>query len=331
MKITHHIFLASIFLVLMSACTEKTSNFDASGSFEADERMISAEATGKIIELNIEEGQSLKAGTVIGEIDVSLLELQLAQIEASAGAIRQKTSDANPQINILKAQLNVQNDQTTTLSEQMKVLDKEIKRFDNLVKAKAAPQKQLDDLNGQKAILQKQLATAQAQKEVIKEQIKSATSNVNLQNRSILSEVAPTKKRMDILQKQIEDGKIVNEYAGTVLTKYANAGEFTGIGKPLYKIADLSNILLRAYITGDQLPQVKLNHKVTVATDDGKGGFTDTEGTIIWISSKAEFTPKTVQTKNERANQVYAIKVKVKNDGTYKIGMYGELKFQENE
>ncbi len=317
-------------LFAFSACNSNEKNYDASGSFEAVERIISAEATGKITRLDIEEGQSLEANAIIGQIDVSLLELQSDQVKATIDAIGKKTNDAEPQIKILEAQLITQKSQIVSLEQQMSVLNKEIERFTNLVNAKAAPQKQLDDLKGQQSVLEKQLEAARTQDGVIKEQIESARRNIQIQNRAILSEVEPTKKKLDFIEKQISEGVILNEYPGTVITKYAYDGEFTSIGRPLYKIADLSNIILRAYITGNQLPQIKINEEVTVLTDDGNGGYKETLGIIEWISSKAEFTPKTIQTKNERANMVYAIKVKVKNDGSYKIGMYGEIKFKEN-
>ncbi len=321
----------TLIILVFTACVKEEATYDASGSFEAIERIISAEATGKIQRFDIEEGEVLAANKVIGQIDVSLLKLQSEQVEASVQSINEKTNNATPQIKILQAQLISHERQVASLNQQLIVLDKEVKRFQNLVAAKAAPQKKLDDLLGQQSVLQKQLAALQTQGEVIEAQINSTKSTVNTQNRAILSEVAPTKKRLDLLAKQINDGIIINEYPGTVLAKYAYDGEFASLGKPLYKIADLSVITLRVYLTGNQLAQVKLNDKVIVSTDDGKGGFKETEGTISWISSKAEFTPKTIQTKDERANLVYATKVKVANDGTYKIGMYGEIKFKTNE
>lgn len=160
---------------------------------------------------------------------------------------------------------------------------------------------------GQQSILQKQITVAQEQTGVLNQKIISARENIKIQNTGILSEVNPAQKRIDIIDEQISRGQIRNPFAGTVLTKYAMAGEYTSIGKPLYKIADLSVITLRVYITGDQLPLVKLNQKVKVYTDDGKGGFKETEGRITWINDKAEFTPKTIQTKKERADMVYAI------------------------
>lgn len=284
---------------LLNACKDSETAYDASGSFEAIERTISAEATGKIKTLKIEEGQLLKVGEVIGSIDVRNLSLQGEQVSSAIAAINEKTLDA-------KAQLLV-------LQQQISNLDEEINRFQNLVKANAIPQKQLDDMRAQKLVLQKQL--------------EATKTNVNTQNRAILSEIEPNQKRLELIEKQIADGIIVNEYEGTVTTQIAYDGEFTSIGRPLYRIADLSNITLRAYVSGNQLAQIKLNQEVTVRTDDGSGGFKESKGIITWISSKAEFTPKTIQTKDERANLVYAIKVKVENDGSYKIGMYGELKF----
>jgi len=296
MKKVNIIHIAVIAL-LLSACKSSEKNYDASGSFEAVERTISAEATGKIKTLNIQEGQILQAGQVIGSIDVTNLSIQSEQVQAGIDAIQQKTNSAAAQVKVIKQQISN--------------IEKEISRFKNLVQANAAPQKQLDDLVAQKLVLQDQLHATKV--------------NVAIQNRAILSEIAPNKKRLTLIKKQIKDGTIVNEYAGTVTTQIAYDGEFTAIGRPLYKIADLKNITLRAYITGNQLAQVKLNQEVVVQTDNGEGGFKETKGIISWISSKAEFTPKTIQTKKERANLVYAIKVRVKNDGSYKIGMYGEI------
>lgn len=322
-----NIMVIAVAMLLITACSAEEKNYDASGSFEAVERIISAEANGKIIRLDIEEGQTLKKGETIGAIDVTNLNLQSEQVQAAIAAIGQKTNDATAQVNIYKAQLTTQQSQTAALDQQIVVLNKEIDRFTKLVASKAVPQKQLDDLVGKKSILEKQSEAAKTQVNVIQKQIEAVKQNISTQNKAILSEVEPNKKRLNIIQKQISDGTIVNDYEGTILTKYAYDGEFTAMGKPLYKIADLSKIILRAYITGNQLPKVKLNDQVTVMTDDGNGGFKETTGTIEWINSKGEFTPKTIQTKEERANMVYAIKVKVKNDGSYKIGMYGEVKF----
>ncbi len=321
------LLLAALIIILLSSCKRQKKDYDASGSFEAVEKTISAEATGRIVSLDIEEGQILKADQIVGSIDASNLLLQEQQVASTINAIGQKTNDASAQINILQSQLTAQESQSATVEQQILNLDKEIDRFTKLVDANAVPRKQLDDLKGQKLVLEKQLQAINTQKSVIESQINAATDNVAIQNRAILSEVDPTKKRLELIQKQISDATIINESPGTVLTQIAYEGEYTSIGRPLYKIANLNDLILRAYVTGNQLPQVQLNQEVTVRTDDGEGGYNSTTGKVIWISDEAEFTPKTIQTKDERANLVYAIKVKVQNDGYYKIGMYGEVIF----
>jgi HlyD family secretion protein len=232
---------------------------------------------------------------------------------------------------ILTAQQEAQRRQIVSLERQLEVLDKEVERFQNLVGADAAPQKQLDDLTGQRAVLAEKLNASRQQIDVIAEQIAAARYQVGVQNRSILSETTPTEKRLALVEKQISDGTIVNDYPGTIINQYAYDGEFATMGKPLYQIADLSELILRVYVSGDQLGQVHLQDSVIVRTDDGTGGYRETEGLIIWISPKAEFTPKTIQTKEERANRVYAVKIKVRNDGSYKIGMYAQIKFRQDE
>jgi HlyD family secretion protein len=192
-------------------------------------------------------------------------------------------------------------------------------RIENLLKADAATGKQLDDITYQIDVARKQLAVTQ-------QQINVQLNNTSTQNRSILSEADPLKKRVAQLQDQVQRANIVNPVSGTVISKYAEQGEVTAAGKALYKIADLSSLNLRAYITGAQLSQVKLGQTVKVLIDDGAKKYKEYSGSIVWIADKAEFTPKTIQTKEERANLVYAIKVKVKNDGYLKIGMYGEVK-----
>ncbi|MEO7487297.1 MAG: HlyD family efflux transporter periplasmic adaptor subunit, partial [Ferruginibacter sp.] len=190
-----------------------------------------------------------------------------------------------------------------------------------------SPVKQLDDITGQVNILQQQILASKSQLAVLQSQVKSQRQSVAIQNRGILSEKNPMEKKVAQIQDQLNKTNIVNPVTGTVLTKYADANEFTSTGKAIYKIADLTTMKLRAYITGNQLAQVKLNQVVKVLIDDGKGKYKELPGIISWISDKAEFTPKTIQTKEERANLVYATKINVKNDGYLKIGMYGEVKF----
>jgi HlyD family secretion protein len=307
------------------SCNSGKAKYDASGTFEADEIIVSAEATGKILQLDFEEGDTLAKNDAVGSIDVLGLELQKGQIEASLQAIGQKTNDAEPQVAILKAQSKTQKAQIEVLQQQIEVAEKERVRLGKLVKADAATPKQLDDAIGQIAVLQKQLNTAKEQLGVLEQQIASTRASVNLQNRGILSEKPGIQKRVEQVNDQIARGQIKNPAAGIVLAKYAMAGEFATLGKPLYKIADMSEMTLRAYITGAQLSSVKTGQNVKVLVDDGPDKLKELPGTVTWISNKAEFTPKTIQTKDERANLVYALKIKVKNDGTLKIGMYGEV------
>jgi HlyD family secretion protein len=313
----NHKFLFLIFLIFIWACGNNTMHSDATGTFEADEVIVSAEVPGKILTFNVEEGSQLSKDSVVGTIDSKNLTLQKEQMDASIRALSEKTSDIQPQVKLLEDQLQVQ-------QSQLKTMEREKARTENLLKQDAATAKQLDDINAQIDVLNKQIAVTRQQMVVNK-------SNTNTQNRGILSETEPLKKRVAQLEDQLQRSNILNPINGSVLAKYAEAGEVVSTGKALYKIADLTYIKLRAYITGDMLSQVKLGQKVKVLIDQGEKSYKNYEGTIIWIADKAEFTPKTIQTKEERANLVYAIKVKVKNDGYLKIGMYGEVQLTENK
>ena len=240
--------------------------------------------------------------------------LQKEQVEASISSLGDKTADVGPQVQLLQNQLAVQQSQLSNLLQ-------EKKRIENLISQDAATGKQLDDINAQIDVVKKQMTVTQ-------QQIAVQRSNVSTQNRSILSENKPLQKRVAQLNDQLKRADVVNPINGTVLTKYAEAGELTAAGKALYKIADLTVMKLRAYVTGDQLSQIKLGQQVKVLIDDGKDKYKELPGTITWISDKAEFTPKTIQTKEERANLVYAVKIDVKNNGYLKIGMYGEVMFK---
>ncbi len=309
------------------SCNNANGKYDATGTFEADEIIVSAEASGKILLLNVEEGSNLVKDSVVGKIDPAAIELQKEQASSSVEALQQKTNDPAPQINILQAQVQLQSKQIAVFNEQLRTLQKEQQRFQKLVAADAVPVKQLDDVNGQVNILREQIVAAKTQLQVLQSQINAQRQSVAIQNRGILSEKVPLEKKIAQIQDQLNKTVIINPVTGTVLTKYADENEYTATGKALYKIADLTIMKLRAYITGDQLAQVKLNQAVIVKVDDGKGKYKELPGTITWISDKAEFTPKTIQTKEERANLVYAIKINVSNDGYLKIGMYGEVVF----
>jgi HlyD family secretion protein len=309
------------------SCNSGNNKFDATGTFEADEVIVSAEATGQLLQFNVEEGANLSRDSVVGKIDPTAIELQKEQASSSVEALQQKTNNAAPQVNILESQVQLQNRQIDVDETQLQVLEKEQLRYQKLVAADAVPAKQLDDITGQVNVLKDKIVAAKTQLKVLQSQINSQRQMVDIQNRGILSEQKPMEKKVAQLQDQLSKTTIKNPVTGMVLTKYADQGEFTAAGKALYKIADLSTMKLRAYITGNQLAQVKLDQPVTVKIDDGKGGYREMKGVISWISDKAEFTPKTIQTKDERANLVYAMKINVVNDGYLKIGMYGEVVF----
>lgn len=303
--------IAGIALII-AGCNGNGNGFDASGTFEADEVIISSELAGKILSFNVKEGMQLSKDSIIGMVDATNITLQQEQVEASINALNQKTSDVTPQIQLLQNQIAVQQSQLDNMLH-------EKARIENLIKADAATGKQLDDINAQIDVVKKNISVTQ-------QQINVQRNNIATQNRSILSEAEPLRKRIAQLKDQEQRANIVNPVNGTVITKYAEAGEVTSAGKALYKIADLTELNLRAYVTGVQLPTIKLSQQVKVMIDEGEKKYKEYSGTISWISNKAEFTPKTIQTKEERANLVYAIKVRVKNDGFLKIGMYGEVK-----
>ena len=292
-------------LAVLIACNNKPQ-FDASGNFTADEVIVSAQQTGQLIAYEVEEGKTLTEGQKVGQINVEVLKLQKEQVEATISSLKEKTLNPADQVALIRSQYEVQ-------KAQLEQQERELIRVRQLVAGGAATQKQLDDLTALVDQLRKQLAVTQ-------NQLKVSLTNINTQNRNVLSQEAP-------LQEQINQGEIINPIAGTILVNYALKGEMQTFGKPLYKIANTDVLTLKAYITGDQLTQIKLGQQVTVRTDAGEGAQRTYQGEITHISNKAEFTPKTIQTKSERANLVYAIKVKVKNDGYLKIGMYGEVVF----
>jgi HlyD family secretion protein len=299
--------------VLFIACGS-SKKFDATGTFETTEVIVSSELSGKIQSLTIKEGDTVSQNKVVGMVDAENLSLQKEQVEASIEALGQKTSDVSPQVRLLTDQVAVQQSRLDNLLH-------ERTRIENLLKQDAATGKQLDDINAQIDVVRREMSVTQ-------QQINVQRSNISTQNRSILSEGKPLQKKVEQLNDQLQRANIVNPINGTVIAKYAEAGEVTSSGKALYKVADMSEMILRAYISGGQLSQVKLGQPVKVLVDDGDNKYKEYTGTISWISDKAEFTPKTIQTKEERANLVYATKIRVKNDGFLKIGMYGEVQFK---
>ena len=302
-----------IALAALIACNHK-NNYDASGNFTADEVIVAAQQTGQLIAYDVQEGKTLTECQKVGQINVEVLKLQKEQVEATIASLKDKTINPDPQVALIQSQYQVQ-------KAQLQHQERELARVQQLVAGGAATQKQLDDLSALVDQLRKQLTVTQ-------NQLKVSLTNINSQNRNVLSQEAPLQKNAEAVQAQINQGEIINPIAGTVLVNYALKGEMQTFGKPLYKIANTDILTLKAYITGNQLSQIKLGQAVTVHTDAGKGQYRTYQGNITHIADKAEFTPKTIQTQSERANLVYAIKIKVKNDGYLKIGMYAEVKFK---
>ena len=259
---------------------------------------MSARATGELIQFDIEEGLKLEAGKQAGYIDTVQLHLKKMQLLASMKSVESRQYNVSRQIASIRQQI------ATEKTEQ--------KRYENLVRSNAANQKQLDDINAQIALLEKQLS--------------AQTETLENNNRSVSGESAGLFAQVDQIDDQIQKSIISSPIDGTVLSKYAEQGELATQGRTLFKVADIENMTLRVYITADQLTSLKIGQSVKVYADQGQSDRKEYPGTITWISDKAEFTPKTIQTRDERANLVYAVKVAVKNDGYIKKGMYGEIK-----
>jgi HlyD family secretion protein len=288
---------ASLSLFLY-ACGNKKERFDASGTFEAVEVIVSSEASGRILVLDFQEGQLLEAGQQIGLTDSLQLHLRKMQLQAGIRALESRRLDVSKQL--------------AATRQQIETAQNELQRFQNLFEANAANQKQVDDIKAQITLLEKQLAAQQ--------------STMMQTNQGISQEATAQEMQVAQLQDQIEKCIIKSPLAGSVLVKYAEAGELATIGKPLFKMADTRNMIFRAYVASSQLTKLQIGQQVHVFADYGEGETRQYPGIITWISEKSEFTPKTIQARDERDNLVYAIKVAVENDGYLKIGMYGNLK-----
>lgn len=286
-------------VAIVCSCGNSGTDFDASGVFETTEITVSAKGTGEIVSLTIDEGQDVKAGQELGTIDMTQLRLKRAQLEATRKATDSRRLDEGRQVAIIKQQI---------INQQ-----KDLERFRSLLADGAATQKQVDDIEFQIGVLQKQLAATTEQ---------VATQNVSIDGQSsgIAAEIAQ-------IEDMMSNSVIRSPADGIILDKYAERGEYATPGKALFKMGDIANMRLRAYVTADQLTSIKLGQKVKVYADQGKDGRKEYDGVVTWISDKAEFTPKTIQTRDERANLVYAVKISVKNDGLIKRGMYGDVKF----
>lgn len=288
-----------ILVAVLGGCSHSNESYDASGTFEATEIMVSAESSGKIIELNLREGEQLKKDQVVGVIDSMQVYLRKKQLQHSIRALLTRHPEIRKQVAALEQQLATQ--------------QKEKLRIEKLVAANATNRKQLDDIDAQVALLEKQLSAQQ--------------STLSIASKGIDEDAVTLQIQVEQADDLLKKCRIVNPVEGTVLVKYAQAGEMAVPGKSLYKIANMETLIFRAYISSGQLTMLKPGQKVRVFSDFGDTT-REYPGVVEWISEKSEFTPKTIQTQDERANLVYAVKIAVKNDGYLKIGMYGQVDLQ---
>ena len=292
------IAMAGVALVL-NACGRKERQYDATGVFEATETTVYAEQTGALLTFNVEEGDTVGRNREVGLIDTTQLWLKMKQAEAMKSVYQSQKPEQEKQIAVTRQQLaKAKQDQ---------------QRYKELVADGAAPGKMLDDANSQVEVLQRQLDA----------QLSSLRVNTN----ALDKQMDATDVQAEQLRDQIRKCHILVPSKGTVIEKYVERGEFVSTGKPLFKMADTENMFIRAYVTSAQLENIKTGQKATVFADYGNGGKKEYEGRVTWISSRSEFTPKTILTDDERADLVYAVKVAIKGDGYVKMGMYGEVLF----
>ncbi|MBR6282996.1 MAG: efflux RND transporter periplasmic adaptor subunit [Muribaculaceae bacterium] len=298
MKAMRYSILA-LTVLLLASCQEEKNPWDASGVFETTDVIVAAKSVGEIKDFDIEEGMTVTAGQRLGYIDTLQLHLKKGQLNASQNATVSRKLSEDTQVAAIK--------------QQIANLQSERQRFVELVNENAGTQKTVDDIDYQIKVLEQQLA--------------AATEQVSTANQSISGQSAGMNAQRAQLNDQISNSIITSPIEGTILTKYAHEGEYAAPGRALFKVGDVKHIKLRAYVTADQLTKLKLGQKVKVYADQGTADRKEYAGEVIWISDKAEFTPKTIQTRDERANLVYAIKIAVENDGLIKRGMYGDVKF----
>ena len=350
----HNFLLLAVALIAVSCSND--NDWDATGTFEATEVVVSAKGSGEIKSFNIEEGQEVEANTQLGYLDMTQLELQKSQLDANKlnlDASRAGLDATNAQLDAQKKQMGSSKEQiganqTSTIDhrldlkkqvasirQQIANLQKEKARFTNMVKDNAAAPKQVDDINYQILVLEKQLAATQDQIGSSNQSLASQSRGFDAQKRGVDAQkrgIDAQKRGIDtqkaIVDNQMTNAVITSPVKGTILTKYAQRGEFATTGKPLFKVADMSTVYLRAYFTSDQLADIKLGQQVKVIADFGGGKTRDYTGKVTWISSESEFTPKTIQTKDSRANLVYAVKIAVRNDGYLKLGLAGNVKLK---
>lgn len=308
-----NIFFFAFPMLFGGACNNSEKAYDATGIFEATEITVSAQVSGEVQQLDITEGQSLEAGAQVGQIDTYQLVQKLGELEAAKQQIYANNAATESR------QLDL-NKQLATLQQQIVHAQRERQRFAELVRDGAVPRKQLDDLNDQISVLQRQMVATS-------DQLRSSNAAFAEQGKGLQAQIKGVEAQQRQLERQIQNATIIVPKGGVLLDKFVEAGEFVGVGKPLFKLAQMDHVYLRAYVTSAQLKSVMLGQKVKVYTDYGGGQQQEYGGKVTWISSRSEFTPKTIVTDDERADLVYAVKILIKNDGRVKIGMYGEVKF----
>ena len=321
------LIMASVTLMI-TACGKKEKAFDATGTFEATEVTVSAKATGELKSFDVTEGLTLESGSLVGHIDTYQLVLKKQQLETQRGQLAASKRQMASNRSATNSQQLDLNKQLSSIQQQIANAQRERQRYAELVKDGAVPRKQLDDIDNQIKVLNRQL-------EATRDQIRSNNAALAEQGKGIAaqmdgidSQVAGIDAQQRQLDDQIANADIVAPISGTVLEKYVEQGEYVTTGKPLFKMANVDQMFIRAYVTSAQLQQIKVGQPCKVFADYGNGQKKEYAGTITWISSRSEFTPKTILTDDERADLVYAVKIAFQNDGYVKIGMYGEVKFQ---
>ena len=307
------IIFLSLPILFCISCNKKEKDFDATGIFEATEITVSAQASGEVQQLDITEGQSLDSGARVGQIDV----YQLVQKQNELEAAKQQIYANNAATESRQLDLNKQ---LASLQQQISHAQRERQRLARLVQDGAVARKLLDDINDQISLLQRQL-------EATRDQFRSTNASLADQIKGFQAQMKGVEAQQRQLERQIQNATIVAPKSGVMLEQLVKAGEFVGVGKPLFKLAQMDHLYLRAYVTSAQLKSVMLGQKAKVYADYGGGQQQEYVGKVAWISSRSEFTPKTIVTDDERADLVYAVKILIKNDGRVKIGMYGEVKF----
>lgn len=307
------IFLLASITFLLASCSDHKKDYDATGTFEATEVTVAAKSSGELKSFNLSEGQNVQANQVVGKIDDFQLQQKQEELTATEQQLDENASATSSR------QLNIQ-EQLASLSEQITNEEKEQKRYAELVKDGAVPRKQLDDINNHIKVLQRQY-------DATRNQINSNNTSLKKQALAINAQKQGIKAQKRQIEDQINNTQISSPISGVVLEKYVEKGEFVSTSKPLFKVADTKTMFIRAYVTSKQLKNIKLGQKAIVMADYGNGQKKLYNGIITWISSRSEFTPKTILTDDERADLVYAVKIQFQNDDYVKIGMYGEVKF----